>query len=144
MTFGERLREFRLASKLTQGQLSRLTGVPSSSISRIETDDRKMTLDEAVRFAEILGVSVGDLAGRTTDKPCPALHVVTPWLHECVGALTLTRQMAERLQTLYASMAQHGVPAATEGQTDIFLPGKYDFLSPTLLSVASLRLPQYA
>jgi len=69
MPIGERVRDYRLAKQLTQEELAELTGIPPTSISRIETGGRKMTLDEAVTVAQVLGVSLSMLAGTGPEPP---------------------------------------------------------------------------
>ena len=63
MAIGERVRDYRLARRLTQEQLASRTGIPPTSLSRIEHNERKMTFEEAMRVAEVLDVSLAMLAG---------------------------------------------------------------------------------
>lgn len=53
---GHRLAEARHLKKLTQEDLSELTGVSISGISRIETGKNSVTLDTLLKFCDVLGV----------------------------------------------------------------------------------------
>ncbi len=67
MSYGERLRQAREAKKMTQEQLATATGICASTISKMEKPGkgRKITIDEAVRLTQALGVSLEQLAGIT-------------------------------------------------------------------------------
>jgi transcriptional regulator with XRE-family HTH domain len=67
---GRRLRQFRLRAGLTQHELAELSGVSRTLIASIETGQRSgITLDNALRLANVLGVSVETLAGWDPLKP---------------------------------------------------------------------------
>lgn len=59
----ERLKHYRKLCKMSQEELAKQLGVPLNTISKIEHGARKVTLDEAVQLAEVLGISLADLAG---------------------------------------------------------------------------------
>lgn len=61
--FGERLRTYRILRKMSQETLAEYMGFPHNTISKIENGGRKVSLEEAVRFSEILNISLLDLAG---------------------------------------------------------------------------------
>jgi len=63
MAYGERIRRYREALGITQDELAKYADIPSTSISRIEHGARKVTLEEAVRIAEILRIDLLELAG---------------------------------------------------------------------------------
>ena len=63
MAYGERIKQYRELRHMTQDNLARQADISSTSISRIEHGTRKVTLEEAVRFVEILGISLPELAG---------------------------------------------------------------------------------
>jgi transcriptional regulator with XRE-family HTH domain len=63
MAYGERIKHYRVLRRLSQEDLAALTGITYTSISRIEHGTRKVTLEEAVRFVTVLGISLEDLAG---------------------------------------------------------------------------------
>lgn len=54
----ERLREARLAKKLSQRALSKLAGVPQSHISKIESNQVDLRLSSLVAMANALGLEV--------------------------------------------------------------------------------------
>jgi len=63
MAYGERIKHYRVLRRLSQEDLAALTGITYTSISRIEHGTRKVTLEEAVRFVTVLGISLADLTG---------------------------------------------------------------------------------
>jgi transcriptional regulator with XRE-family HTH domain len=63
MLVGGRIRVYREALGLTQEDLAAQTGIVASSISKIEHGTRKVSLEEAVRFAEVFRISLAQLAG---------------------------------------------------------------------------------
>ena len=65
MSYGVRVKQYREARGLTQDELARRTGIPSTSISRIENGGRKVTLEEAVKICEALRIDLTTLAGTT-------------------------------------------------------------------------------
>jgi transcriptional regulator with XRE-family HTH domain len=66
---GQRLLELRRAAGLTQEQLARASDVGVDAVRKWERGKRTPMLDMAVRLAEALGVTVGQLAG---SEPMPA------------------------------------------------------------------------
>jgi putative transcriptional regulator len=60
---GGRVKQYRRWRKMRQEALAHAMGVPLSTISKIERGARKVSLEEAVRLAHILRVSLEDLAG---------------------------------------------------------------------------------
>lgn len=58
--FAERLREIRKAAGLTQDELAEKSGVPQSSISRLEKPGTIPPWDVVVALAKTLGVSCQD------------------------------------------------------------------------------------
>jgi transcriptional regulator with XRE-family HTH domain len=59
----ERLKHYRTLRKMSQEELAEYMGFPSNTISKIEHGTRKLTLEEGVRLAEILRITLGELAG---------------------------------------------------------------------------------
>jgi len=94
MAYGERIRFYRVLRNMSQEELSAQAGITYTSISRIEHGTRKVTLEEAVRFAEIFGISLHDLAG----------------IAECAGeneaVKTLVQQCAQKVREA-ATLADH-------------------------------------
>ena len=54
------LRAERARAGLTQGQLSELTGIHSTTLSRIENRKLAITIEQILRIAPALGVTAGD------------------------------------------------------------------------------------
>lgn len=65
--FGERLRDYRKARGMSQGELAAQLGVALNMISKVEHGVRKVSFEEAVQLADALQVSLNDLAGITTE-----------------------------------------------------------------------------
>lgn len=66
--FGERLRKMRKTRKLSQEQLSVLTKIDQSDISKMERGERGISLKQAAVLADALDVSLDYLAGRTNSS----------------------------------------------------------------------------
>lgn len=66
---GPRLRQLRKARALTLQDLSRLSGVAVSTISKIENSALSPTLDKVMRLADTLQMSLGAFIGETGDEP---------------------------------------------------------------------------
>lgn len=62
--FAQRLKELRTARKLTQTRLAELMEISPRVYSRWETGDVTPHFDTIVRLADILGVTLDELAGR--------------------------------------------------------------------------------
>jgi transcriptional regulator with XRE-family HTH domain len=69
--FAQRLKELRTTRKLTQNRLAELLNVKPRVYSRWETGDAVPHFDTIVRLADILGVTLDEMAGRT-DAPTQA------------------------------------------------------------------------
>lgn len=72
MQFSEGLRAERIRQKLSQTELSKISGSPQSTISAIEKGDRIPTEVTMAMIAKGLGCSVGYLLGETAIKKEPA------------------------------------------------------------------------
>ncbi len=66
--FPVRLKTTRELRKLTQAELSRLAGLPSTTISHFESGSRKPSFDNLRRLTRVLAVSTDFLMG-VTDEP---------------------------------------------------------------------------
>jgi transcriptional regulator with XRE-family HTH domain len=62
--FAQRLKDLRTARKLTQTRLAELLTISPRVYSRWETGDVTPHFDTIVRLADILGVTLDELAGR--------------------------------------------------------------------------------
>lgn len=58
MEFKNRIKKLRKDKKLTQSQLSELTGITTSLISKYENGSKEVGLDNATRLAEALETSL--------------------------------------------------------------------------------------
>ena len=103
MTYGERMKAYRLARKLTQEEVAEQTGLTLTAISKIEGGTRKVELGEAVRLAEVFRVSLAQLAGMATE-PLPAeRHVAAS--HCLKESQQLAHALTANLQNLEALVA---------------------------------------
>ena len=58
---GKRIKKFRELKGLSQQNLSHLIGIPRPSISQIEKEERKITVDEIIKLAATFNVSLDNL-----------------------------------------------------------------------------------
>lgn len=58
---GERIRRYRLASKLTQQEFADRIGVTGASVSAYENEIRYPSLDTVVRIARVFGITTDEL-----------------------------------------------------------------------------------
>ena len=66
--FGQRVRELRIEKGLKQEELGSLIGISKQTISGIETGYRTTTLQTIIKMADVFGVSVDYLLGRTDKR----------------------------------------------------------------------------
>jgi DNA-binding XRE family transcriptional regulator len=67
-TFAERIKELRILSGLSQEKLGLQIGLSKHSISKIESGKNTTSLDHAAKIADLFGVSIDYIVGRT-DEP---------------------------------------------------------------------------
>ena len=63
MEIGERLKQLRIKSKLTQYEVEELTGINRSTLSLYELGIRVPTIDKLMKLALLYGVSIDYLCG---------------------------------------------------------------------------------
>ena len=63
--FGQQLRTIRQQKELTQVQLSALAHIDQSDLSKIERDQRGISLKAAIAIADALDIRLDYIAGRT-------------------------------------------------------------------------------
>ena len=97
MTTINRSRRARVSAGLSLGQASRLTGVSLEQLGSAEENDSAYADDDAVRLADVYGVNVEWLSGRT--ERCDYAR-----LKNIAGADELPFGDRERLAELYASL----------------------------------------
>ena len=71
MEYNERLKELRIKSGETQGQLSAAVGVSVKQIVRFEKGEQKPGFDNLWKLADHFRVTMDYLAGRTEDQRAP-------------------------------------------------------------------------
>lgn len=66
---GKRIKEIREQQSISQHALAeRIKYLNQSQISKIEKGDRKVTAQDLIEIAEVLGVTVADLVNERTSK----------------------------------------------------------------------------
>ncbi len=101
--FGERVKTYRVARGMSQEELATQTGMLNTTISKIEHGQRKVTLDEAVRLAEVLRVTLAQLAGVEENEIPAPLHVAAS--HCLRESQQLAQALSTNLQNLEALVA---------------------------------------
>ena len=94
---GQRVRSARKAKEMSTEELAEKVGVAVESIGHIECGARKPSLNLLYNIAEVLGVSLDYLTGRT-ENSSDAL------LHECADSNDLTGEQEQMLLELCRSM----------------------------------------
>ena len=106
--FGERLAECRKQSGIEQQELAIVANVPAPSISHYERGHRKPSIENLVRLADALSVSIDFLLGRTDAKYA---HVRAPLVVDA-GSSQLSRRealgMAEMLMDYLSECPEPG------------------------------------
>ena len=74
---GARIKSFRTKAGLTQGELARRSGVPRQTIGFVEAGiQNSLSLENAVKIARALNVTLDYLAGSLDDEPQRAAATV--------------------------------------------------------------------
>ena len=68
MTFAERFKNFRNKSGLTQAQLADRSGVPQTTISGIENDNKIPGYYNALKLAQAMGIDMNEFAPKEVIK----------------------------------------------------------------------------
>lgn len=68
MEFSENLRQIASSRQLSQADLSRMSGIPSSLMSNYFNGKRSPTLTNAIAMADALQISLDELAGREVPR----------------------------------------------------------------------------
>lgn len=64
-SFGDNLKALRLEKKLSQGKLAQMIGVTQQCVSEWENKNTEPTLTYILLLADLFGVSIDTLCGRT-------------------------------------------------------------------------------
>ena len=78
MSVGERIKEARKITGMTQAQLAENSGISSMSVRRYESGERAPDIETLQRIADALGVGISQLVPGTTrpeDDPAPLLVI---------------------------------------------------------------------
>lgn len=101
LMIAERLREARKMAGLSQGQVAKMLEMHRPTISEIEAGNRRVSVDELGRFAEMYDVTIAWLIGDTPDQ----LEASDPRLQLAARELTkLKSDDLDRLLRLLAAM----------------------------------------
>jgi transcriptional regulator with XRE-family HTH domain len=112
----ERLRELRLARKLTISRLAELSKVPASTISKIENGQLRPSLVHAINLASALEENLGFLVARFRERPRPR-SVVRRVQRDTIEY----PEMGLTLQDL----SGHFLPGVLEARLGILAPGAH-------------------
>ena len=100
--FPARLRASRELRQLTQAELGRLAGLPSTTVSHFESGNRKPSFDNLKRLTRVLGVSTDYLMG-VTDQPDASMaatriarHLPNATEDEIAMLETVAKSLADR------------------------------------------------
>ena len=67
-TIADRIKQYREALHLSQGEFSKKTGLTPAAISQFESGEREPSLESLKKLADGLNVPVGYLVGEESDK----------------------------------------------------------------------------
>lgn len=65
MSFGSRLISIRKERKISQGELAEKTGIHANVLGRYEREEATPSVEMAAKLADVLGVSLDYLVGKT-------------------------------------------------------------------------------
>lgn len=65
MLFGERLTQIRKKKKLSQSEVGKILGIDGDAYGRYERNEVKPSIEMATKIADVLGVSLDYLVGKT-------------------------------------------------------------------------------
>ena len=68
MTIGQNIKKLRKERGITQAKLAKKIGVYQSTITWWEHDDRMPTIFNAICLADVFGITLDELVGRTVAK----------------------------------------------------------------------------
>lgn len=97
--FPARLKDSRELRKLTQAQLSKLAGLPSTTISHFESGSRKPSFENLKRLTRVLAVSTDYLMGVTneTDSSVAATRIARHLPNASEDEISFLEAMAKSL-----------------------------------------------
>lgn len=78
---GTRIKEIRKEKKLKQYELADLAEIPCSTLANYENNKREPSKEQIRKIADVLGVSVYDLVGISTEKLLQPLRDETVFLN---------------------------------------------------------------
>lgn len=123
-TLGQRLREWRLAQGLTQGELAERAGLDQSSISAIETGRiQHPRIDYLHRLASTLGIGQTEMLEAAGLPPVTVTHVAGSDLFEFVEKRADLRARLERIKLALGADRYQSWKAQVERSWGITLDG---------------------
>lgn len=79
---GIKIKEFRKKAKLTQAQLAERIGLSETHMSKIETGTNTPTLENFLRIAEVLNLSLNEFGINTPQNNSPIREKFTEFLYK--------------------------------------------------------------
>ena len=118
---GDRIKELRKKNRYTQKEIGEMCGVSDISVYKWETDRTEPNIDTLCKLADIFGVSLDYLLGRTTDHEIK--KEAPPAMAEGEAAKVraphvIGRGHISQAQALDAQAAIHRIPAFARGAAD--------------------------
>jgi transcriptional regulator with XRE-family HTH domain len=108
----------KLAAIESQAELSRLSGVPTSTIARILSNDSKPNITNLLALARACNQSLEwIITGETSTRSSPSNIELIYCTHEEIALLTLFRQSTEFGQQFVKSAAKTAEKKSTTGLT---------------------------
>lgn len=97
--FPSRLKATRELRGLTQGDLSKLAGLPATTISHFESNSRKPSFDNLRRLTKVLAVSTDYLMGNTDtpDATAAATRIARHLLNATEEEISMLEAVAKSL-----------------------------------------------
>lgn len=97
MTIGERIRAARKKNKISQVELSQITGLSQSTISAIERGENEPATASLGLIAKALNCTVGELVGETEQLTDGDALRLSPWEREIILALRRTGEQGRMM-----------------------------------------------
>jgi len=142
MKVGERIKGLRIEKGISIEDVSKISGISESVISRIESQEISPPLGNIIRLAKVLEVSVGEIFGDSADSPFCIVRSddrktvsrfsstdskSSSYSYEALGQQKMDRKMEPFLVTLAPTEVHQVEPNEHKGEEFIFvLEGKVE------------------
>lgn len=93
LQIGQRVARLRVSNEWSQDQLAQRIGVSRSTVWRVETGERRVTVEELVRLADALGVTPVSFFGQEVDRGARRAELVRGIAKDLTSALHRLKQL---------------------------------------------------